>query len=199
MSTFDFPAITPNDMSIEFLSNTAIWQSPTSGAIQTRDRGGERFVARLQYRNLIDDARAEMVAFVARLNGRQHRVNLPYHALNNRGAFGGSPQVAGAGQTGTTLNVDGASASVTNWIRAGDWFSVNGELKIAVLDADTDVTGNIVLTLSPRLRQAPPDNDPVETDNPTGVFMLAEASTQWLDRPGGFMDMALTFVEDIAS
>ncbi len=40
------------------------------------------------------------------------------------GALGGTPVVAGASQTGLVLNISGATASVTNWLRRGDVITV---------------------------------------------------------------------------
>lgn len=200
MATYDFPAVTPNEMSITIVSNTQVFRSPFTGAMQTLDRGGEHLIAQLNYRTLQTADKALLTAFLARLNGQQHRCNLPYHAIDNQGNFGGTPLVAGASQTGNTLNIDGCSLGITDWIKAGDFFSVNGEMKIATLDANSDGAGLATLTFSPRLRTSPPNNDPIEVTNPTGVFMLSDNSQGISQRPGpngGFADLSITFVEDI--
>ena len=114
MTTYALPSITPNETSIDIVSNTEQFVSPFNGAIQTIDRGGERLVMRLVYRNLKGDDKAEMVGFLAKMNGMQHRVTAYNHAESNRGSFGGTPLVAGAGQTGNSLNVDGCSNNITN-------------------------------------------------------------------------------------
>ena len=199
MTTYSFPAITCNAMTVDYVSNTDIYQSPISGAIQSVDRGGERLLATMQFNNLVGEDRALMTAFVAKMNGHQHRVNLPYQAISNLGNYGGTPLVNGASQTGNSLIIDGASISITNWAREGDWFSVNGEMKIITADANSDGAGNVTLTFSPRLRSSPANNAAIETTTPTGVFLLLNHSVQWANRPGGFMDVSLSFVEDIAA
>jgi hypothetical protein len=156
MTTYAFPSVTPTSSRIQLLSNTDRFISPISGAVQTIDRGGERWVLDLVYRNLTDAETATMSAFLAKLNGQQHRFTLHNHAENNRGAFGGTPLVAGASQTGTSLNVDGCSDGITNWIREGDWFSVNSELKLCTADANSSRAspggGRITISFTPRLR-----------------------------------------------
>ena len=199
MTTYAYPTLTryPKSMAVEFVSNTEKYISPITGAIQTLDRGGERLMVTVTYSNLENADRQELIGFIAKMNGQQHRVNLPYHALSNRGTFGGTPLVAGASQTGQTLTVDGVG-TVTNWIRTGDVFSVNGEMKIATADANSSA-GSITLSFSPRLRSSPPDNDPINVTAPTGVFMLSSNSTGWSHIPGIFTDVTLQFIEDIAS
>lgn len=199
MTTYAFPSVVPNTTTVELVANTATFISPITGAVQSIDRGGEHWRIALQFQSLTGDNRATMQAFLAKLNGQQHRFTLQNHAENQRGSFGGTPLVAGAAQTGTTLNIDGCSLSVTNWIRAGDWFSVNGELKMAVADANSDGAGLATLTFVPRLRAAPPNNDPITTSSGTGTFLLDSRSVSWSNRPGGFSDLSFTALEDIAS
>ena len=201
MTTYSYPTLSrsPSSMVVKLQSNTDRFISPTTGATQTVDRGGEHLIVSITYGSLETADRALLISFLAKLNGQQHRVNLPFHAIDNQGAFGGTPLVAGASQTGLTLNIDGASINITDWMKAGDIFSVNGEMKIATADADTDGLGEATLTFSPRLRSSPADNAAIETTNPTGVFMLASPTQTWNYRPGGFSDFTLEFVEDIAS
>lgn len=199
MTTYSFPAATPNEMQLQFVSNTRIFRSPLNGAIQTEDRSGEYLGATLTYTNMDQDRRATIMALLGRLNGQQHRVSLPFHALDNRGAFGGTPLVNGASQTGTSIIVDGASLGITNWIREGDVFSFNGEMKICTADANTDGSGNITISFWPRIRTSPPNNEPIETTTPVGTFMLANNSNDMSFRPGIFGNASLTFIEDIAA
>jgi hypothetical protein len=199
VTTYTYPAIIPNESTIEFESNTQVFRSPLNGAIQTVDRSGERLTMSLVHRNLSGADRAVLMAFAVKLNGQQHRVTLYNHAENQRGAFGGTPLVAGASQTGLSLNIDGCSSGITNWIRAGDWFSVNGELKLCTADANSDGGGLCTIAFTPRLRASPANNDPLTTTNGTGTFFLAKNSNSWTNRPGGFSDFSLSFVEDIAA
>ncbi|MEL7475629.1 MAG: hypothetical protein AAGJ55_05290, partial [Cyanobacteria bacterium J06555_12] len=120
MATYTFPDIDPSASDWQLLSNTATYTSPLTGKIQTIDRGGERWACTLNFENLATNEKATLKAFLARLNGQQHRVTLPDHSLVQRGALSGALVVNGASQTGSSINIDGATPSVTNWIRAGD-------------------------------------------------------------------------------
>ena len=153
----------------------------------------------MNFVNLTGDDKAVMTAFLAKLNGQQHRFTVGNHAENNRGSFGGTPLVAGGSQTGNSINVDGCSLSVTNWIREGDWFGVGGQLLMATADASSDGSGNVTISFVPRLRSAPADNSAVTTSGATGTFILADNKVSWANTPGDFSDMVINGFEDIAA
>ena len=179
------------------MSNTALFQSVFTGATETLDRGGEHWRVQLVFKNLTSADAQVMKAFLVRLNGQQHRFNLHDHSLTQRGAFGGTPLVAGGAQTGTTLSVDGVS-NVANWIRAGDMFEVDSALKMQVLDA-TSSGGAVTLTFVPRLVTAPGNDDPITTSSPSGLFMLASPVVKWTSAPGDFSNFSFEAIEDIAT
>lgn len=78
------------------------------------------------------------------------------------GAGGGTPLVAGASQSGSSLAVDGATATVTNWKRAGDVFTIAGldQLFRVLADANSDGGGNVTLSINPPILagSSPADN-----------------------------------------
>ena len=166
---------------------------------QTVDRGGERWRVQLTYNNLSGDDKAALRAFLVRLNGQEHRLRITDESLIQRGALSGTPLVNGAAQTGSILAIDGCGNNVTNWIRAGDMFGVDGRLKMAVLDASSDGLGELSLTFKPRILTAPPTNDPIIVSAPTGVFILEGNSTGWPNRPGDFSDFTIQCIEDIVA
>lgn len=84
------------------------------------------------------------------------------------GALGGSPVVNGASQTGSSLVINGATASVTGWAKKGDVFTVgtgaNGSFAVnpqnyrsttqlqqfvVTADASSDGSGNVTLSIYP--------------------------------------------------
>ena len=100
-----------------------------------------------------------------------------------RGAIGGSPLVNGADQTGGVLNIDGATALVTGWLKAGDYIQLgtgaSSTLHKVLADANSDGSGQVVLDLWPHIRTAPADNAPVVVTNAKGRFRLAANQTEW--------------------
>ena len=71
--------------------------------------------------------------------------------LTPKGAYGGSPLVAGASQTGSTINLDAASTGITNWARAGDLVTFNAITLVYEVTADTnsDGSGLVALPIDP--------------------------------------------------
>lgn len=208
MSTFDF-TIAPQLVTVELISNTALSPSPFTGGAQTLARDGQRWMVTHTWNAVRGDVRAEIMAFLASLNGQEHRVRLFDPDNPKRGSYGGTPVVDGAGQSGDTLAIRGCTASVTNWIRKGDYFAVivNGEpeLKMSIADTNTDGTGHANLSFRPKLRTSPIDGAAIRVDDgvltrPSGVFVLAEPTVGWSSRPGNpsrVSSIVAQFVEDI--
>lgn len=207
MTTYNL-SVTPNWVVIELRGNTGVFESPLSGTKQTVDRGGLHWYFAYTFNESRGDSRAELMGLTAALRSQANRVRVPVYDNPRRGAYGGTPLVAGAAQTGSTINLDAASLSVTNWIRKGDYFSidVNGEheLKMATADANSSGAGLITIQFEPRLRFSPLNNAAVWVEDgvlpkPQGLFMLGDPSSQWSSRPGsnGRSTMTMTFQEDV--
>lgn len=197
MTTFAFPSITPTTNTFELVANTRTFQSPLTNAVQTSSRKGSLWRASLQFNNLSGDDRQEMQAFLVKLNGQQHRFTLHDHSYTRRGAGGGTLLVNGASQSGTTLVCDGATASVNNYLRAGDYISFNNELHMVVADANSDSSGNVNLSIAPPIRKTPSDNAVVDYLTPvSGVFMLAGPAS-WDTQLGIISNFTIEAVEDV--
>lgn len=93
-----------------------------------------------------------------------------------KGAGGGTPLVNGASQSGSNLIVDGASNSITNWLRQGDLIQVAGGAVVFDVTADvsTNGSGQATIPISPPIftGQSPADNAAVTID-PTAIFFKA--------------------------
>lgn len=203
---YDLPS-TPQRVSMGLRANTARYTSPLTGTTQTVARGGEAWVANLTWNALHGADRAEMMALIAELRGQTGRVRVPAFDNPARGAYGGTPVSNGNFSAGATqITASGCTASVTNWIRRGDFFSivVNGEpeLKICTQDRDSNGAGNVFLDFYPALRAGVAVSDAVWVQDgvlqrPQGVFMQAEAETNWQSTPAGVSSFTLSLIEDL--
>ena len=197
MTTFTFPAITPTTNTFELVANTRTFQSPLTNAIQTTSRKGSLWRASLQFNNLSGADRKVLQAFVVKLNGQQHRFTLQDHSHTLRGAGGGTLRVKGGTQSGTTLVCDGATPSVNNYLRAGDYISFANELHMITEDTNSNSIGEVNLSIAPPIRKVPSDNIEVDYTAPvTGVFMLAGPAS-WDTQPGIFSSFNIEAVEDV--
>jgi len=95
----------------------------------------------------------------------------------------GTPLVNGASQTGNSLVIDGATASQTGYLKAGDYIQIGSgsdqRLHMVVADANTDGSGNATLSIEPALRSSPTDNTTITLANAKGVFRLSANETGW--------------------
>lgn len=119
-------------------------------------------------------------AFLTDLDGPAGRFYFgdPDHMVP-AGAVGGVPVVDLADQTGKTLNIRGCSTTVTDWLKAGDYFAydVTGgyrELKLMTADADTDGAGKTTLAFSPAISRSPADGAAIITTDPTCIMQLVD-------------------------
>jgi hypothetical protein len=207
MTTYNL-TVTPKYVAMTLRGNTAVYESPLTGSMQTVDRGGLSWLIAYTYTDMRNDDRAELMGLIAALRAQANRVRVSVYDNPKRGAYGGTPLVNGASQTGSSIDLKGLSTTVTDWIKAGDYFSidVNGEheLKMATADASSDGSGLITVAFEPRLRASPLDNAAVYVEDgvlskPQGVFMLTTPETQWMSRPSkvGRTTLTLQLSEDV--
>lgn len=88
--------------------------------------------------------------------------------------FPGAPLVKGAGQTGGSLLIDGAPASIEGWLKRGDLVQLGTGASSRLHEiseiVNTSGTGEAALELWPDLRESPADNSAIVLVNPRGVF-----------------------------
>lgn len=180
MSILSMPT-SPGFKAARFLlrGNTQEFRSPLSQSVQTLELTGSRWEGTFELPPMERAKAADWVAFLASLNGRAGRFYAGDPAGKTaRGVATGTPLVNGASQTGTTLNTDGWTPSVTGILLAGDYVAFDTpsgwrELHMIAADADSDATGAAALTVAPPLRESPADDEPLILSSPTCVMMLA--------------------------
>lgn len=96
---------------------------------------------------------------------------------------GYGPYVNGAGQTGGSLVIDGASPDEVGYLLPGDYIQL-GSASTATLhkvltQVDTDSSGNATLDLWPHIRTAPENDATVIVSNAVGRWRLASNEMSW--------------------
>ncbi len=198
MATYNFPSITPTSQTFELITNSRQFQSPVSGAVQTLSRKGSFWKTRMTFSNLRGNDRAEMQAFIAKMDGQTHRMRLEDYGRVRYGAAT-SPQsvlVNGAGQTGSSINLDGATNSVTNFFKAGDYMSFNNELHMVTADASSNASGQIAVSIAPPIRKATTNDDAVQIFAPLGVFMMTN-TPRWSTESTYISSITIEAIEDV--
>lgn len=130
----DFPNIKSDGASLNLVANTKDYNSPLTGKDQTAILSGSKWQAIVNFSNRTGaDARA-LKSFIWGLNGSYGRFQFSPPDLDQQGTLLGLPVVDGAGQTGSSINIKGVQADQGLFLGNGDYFSVNGELKICTAD-----------------------------------------------------------------
>lgn len=188
MPTLTYPALSmsPSSFMMQLKANTVTFRSPLNGAVQTGELPGAMWLGEIRYDSLSEADRRTLHAWLSQLRGMAGRFYLWDMAHPKpRGVATGTPLVNGGSQTGATLVTDGWTASVTNILLPGDYFSVNGELKRVVSATNSNGTGQATITFEPPLRASPSDNAALTLVQPTFTAMLADDDQdQYLVTPG---------------
>lgn len=183
MATLTMPA-TPNFFSASFglLGNTQIFESPFDNTVQTLEQTGARWNASYSLPIMTRATSAPWTAFLAELLGMSGRFFGfdPVAKLPRGSGTGDSPLVQGASQTGKSLVTDAWTISQTGLLLPGDYFEVNGELKMVTASVDSDGAGDATINFVPSLRASPVNNAVVTQNNPKCTMrLLADDSGAW--------------------
>jgi hypothetical protein len=156
-------------------------QGPLGGAGQRVNRLGSRWRMRVDMPVLTPRQAREWSA--ALVKGLRLGVLMPILQPETSTGVPGSPLVAGAGQTGTDLDIDGLTPAYG--YRIGQWVSVivSSRRYLYQISASgfADTSGVATLPIEPPLRVSPADNDTVELGLPYIEGLLAEAPSWMLD------------------
>ena len=197
MTTYAIPT-TVGFSSVEFglENNNQVFESPLSNSIQVAELTGARWYATFNLPPMKKENALEYIGFLQRLQGRVHSF-FGYDA-NHRspsGTYGSSTLlVNGASQTGISLVTDGAQASTTV-LKAGDFFSVNNELKMVTTNATSDGSGNLTINFVPSLRSSPSDNANLTLINPVCSMKLIADSTTYSINTSSIYGISFSGVE----
>ena len=181
MTTYAIPT-TVGFSSVEFglENNNQVFESPLSNSIQVSELTGARWYATFNLPPMKKANALEYIGFLQRLQGRVHSFSGydPNHRSPSGTIAGSTLLVNGASQTGTSLVLDGGANS-TLVLKAGDFFSVNSELKMVTADATTDGSGDVTVNFVPSLRASPSNDASITTTNPVCTMKLTGDSTTY--------------------
>lgn len=178
MATINYPNSTiftkPQAFEFGLRFNTLVHTSPLSGYVQTVGLTGARWTAQITFSGQSPANAATIEAFIVSLKGQQNRLNLYNLARPSvNGTGNGTPLVAGADQTGSSITTDGWANSETV-LKAGDMIGIGGELKMVTADVTSNGSGEATINFEPAIRTSPSDNSAVDITAPTALFMLSE-------------------------
>lgn len=121
-------------------------------------------------------------SFLMQLHGQANLFRLPVPGTENgpsTGYAGTVGHVVGAGQTGNSLVTGGWTPSVGLIVNAGDYFTVNDELKVCTAADGSAGDGSMTLYFEPSLRYSPANSTPITITSPTMLLSLTTDDVEW--------------------
>lgn len=177
-------------------------RSPFTLRTQVYLSPGKMWFGTVTFKKVTFAQAASIRAFLADLQGQYGTFlygDPDYLARGASGIYSGTPVVNGAGQTGNTLNIDGATNSITGWAKAGDYFQIgsgtSARLYMITQDANSNGSGEVVLTFQPALRSSPSDGATITFTGAKGLMRLAENTSSWDSDMSSINDITLSFHE----
>lgn len=198
MATIDIPtSIKIRASQFGLVSNTRVFESPASKWTQRLELDGARWSATYVLSPGGRADVAEIQAFLMKLRGRANSFNAyDPDAKTVRGNASGTIRVNGGSQTGSTLDIDGMVAGTANVFLPGDYFSVNGELKMVTEAVDADSNGEGTVSFEPPLRASPTNNDPLDYTQATCKMILtSDDMASWSVNQFGIYDISFSGLE----
>ena len=192
MSTLQYPAnLSPQTQSKFALTrNGAHLVSPFTRVVQSIVRAGDRWAVDIGWGSMTRANADILSAFLVQI-GYGNRFWMQDHSrVTQRGAWSGSPLVNGAHAAGvTTVALDGATNSITDWAMPGDKVQlVNpstgaSQLVMVTERCDSSGAGAVSLKVAPALRFALADNAYVIVTT-TGDTLIDHSSNTLVDESG---------------
>lgn len=173
-----------NDITLRATNAVAYDQSPFTFSGQSQAYAGQAWSADLSLPPMKRERARVWTSWLTSLRGQFGTFLLgDPQASTPSGGGGGSPVVDGAAQTGGQLDITGATASITSWLKAGDYIQLGAAgtatLHKVLQDVDTNSSGEATLEIWPYLRSSPTTGSTVVINNPQGRFRLAANEVSW--------------------
>ncbi|MNM87654.1 hypothetical protein D3C81_998430 [compost metagenome] len=196
MEILDWPAnLVPSKATWGLQSNTESFTSPLNRSSQTVERPGARWKVTLEFPPMKDPELGRLEAFLASLGGMAGRFTLWPH-----GRPGTSPYAPLVRELMTNFKMLPTSSwpSSALVLKAGDYLSVGGELKMVTADVTSNGAGQADVPVAPAFRNAPLINGVVALLKPRATMMLATDEYSVTVLPGRVSDaVVLSVMEDI--
>jgi hypothetical protein len=199
-----FPSVTPASSSFMLANATSSSTSPFTFTQQVYKHQGARWQGSIVWPVMTRTQASAIKAFLIELQGQYGTFlygDPDYLAKGAVGIASGSGQVAGAGQTGNSLNVDNLSVGVTGLLKKGDYFQIgtglSSRLYCLTEDVNSDSGGAATLYFYPALRSSPADNAAIVISGAKGLFRSASNVAEWQSGEANLHNISFSFVEAI--
>jgi hypothetical protein len=179
-----YPDIFPDSMDWELQFRDQTFTSDLNGIESSLELPGAKWKVSMTFGQREGREGRLLAAFLASQKGKVGRFNVtPATFAPPTGTAEGQPRVRGSSQTGNTLVTDGWLGNQPEALAVGDYFSVNGELKLVTDVVSADAAGVAIVAFTPNLHHAPPDNAEIRVTRPHVRVKLSNNARWQLNHP----------------
>ena len=167
---------------IELRATNAVVRStsPFTFSGQVHAYSGSSWYADVTLPSIRRDLAEDWIAFLLSLRGQLGTFYLgDPNAVTPRGSARNSDVIAtsAAVSSGSSISLDGAPTSITDYLKAGDYLQVGTgsarQLFKVLADVDTNSSGEATVDVWPNVRTSIANNATLTVENTTGIFELA--------------------------
>lgn len=193
----------PRSLTLVPRSAVSVTESPFTFSQQVYAWKGQQWTGRVEYPPMTAAQAEPLVSALNSLNGREGTFYMRLAAYKTlRGSGGGNPLVNGGSQTGYDLVTDGWPNSTNGVLKAGDFIKLDGgsvyRLHKVMADVNSNGSGQATLTLWPKLRESPSDNQGIYMGGSVyGTFRLTK-EIEWSIDEAKLYGLGFDFVEAFA-
>lgn len=185
----ELPLTLVSNLERRLVTATAVATSPFTGTEQVQDWGGEWWEYGVEIARTNGRDGRRLSAFLAALGGPRGRFLFRDPTIRQSG-IAYTPMVAGAGQSGGTLNTNGWTASSTP-LYVGDFFSLGSDQQTRLYQLTADVISNAsglaTISFVPKLRSAPVDGAALQIAAPAVLLRLTAPVPTRIGRADTFL------------
>lgn len=160
----------------------------------------EFFQAEIELPGRKDNEWRATSAFLMKLRGGTNKCRLydPYRPLQGAGGLASTVNLDAAAIAGaTSITLKNMIASQAISLKADDMFGIGENLYLVTDTAASDSSGKTTISFLPPLRKAVAEDDAVNLNKPTGLFMLTSGLEGLSASHSGFSSqLNLKFMED---
>jgi hypothetical protein len=185
MTTYAWPttyAFLPSQADMWLENTDMVERSVLGGGQQTTGQPGAHWRVALSFPEERSDRRQELLGFLRKLNGKEHRVSLwdlrKFGVADAQGLPAGTINTTGVAIKTTVaqfgISVVFKGCGNTKTLLPGDMFAINGQLIENCELATSDAGGDMTVLIPSRLRAQAAADAAVTLIKPTALFVVAD-------------------------
>lgn len=199
---FSFPAsiypdvqqLTPEEQSQEIIESKF-----SSAQTVITFAGSGRWRMRLEFNDMVDERRADVTALATKLRTSRNVLLIHNFTAQQRGVLSGTPRVNSFNAGATTIWMGNIGGTVNSYFRAGDFISVNCELKMVTSDTGP-ISGNAFrVDVWPPVRFTASSGTVCVVSSPCGGFRLSRSPVMITLPPGYQTSISMDMIEAVNS